>query len=415
VLDNVRADRLSLCGYQRPTSPVFDRLCARRLVNCTCGAQAPGSWTLPTHASYFTGTELPVHGAGMGGTDDDEDLVGTDTSARPLDDRLPTLAETFAERGYQTVAISGNPLVSPPSGLTRGFEVIDHASEFGALAGATLRRSLAARLGEQDAARPLFLFVNIAEAHRPWLEVPADVEWLPSRPYLSFAEKGDGANPERRAYMTGTMDAADAAEMLGHLTDVYDWAVRRADGTLGGVLRVLREGGWIAGERPFRVVIVSDHGEHLGEHRLLGHAGPYLFEEITRVPLAIFSNEPLPELPEQISALATYDLLLDGRLRRRPLRATAFASEIWQRWYGPEIGRDPAAAIWQGTRKTVHQGGRIERYDLAADPGETTPLSPLDGSEVEELEALIAALRSSVAGATPDPEITELLKSLGYL
>jgi hypothetical protein len=53
VLDNVRADHLSLCGYPRPTSPFLESLASE--TTCTCTAQAPGSWTLPSHASYFTG------------------------------------------------------------------------------------------------------------------------------------------------------------------------------------------------------------------------------------------------------------------------------------------------------------------------------------------------------------------------
>jgi arylsulfatase A-like enzyme len=415
VLDNVRADRLSLCGYQRPTSPVLDQLCARGRASCTCGAQAPSSWTLPTHASYFTGVEVPEHGAGQGGEDDKSVILAPGTSARPLDDRLPTLAERFAERGYQTVAVSGNPLISPPSGLTRGFEVVEHATGFGSLAAVQLRNLVRERLRQLDPMKPLFLFVNIAEAHRPWLEIPDGVGWVPPRPHMSFAAKGNGPNSDRRKYVAGTLRPNYEARMLAQLADVYDWAVWRADHTLDRILKLLRNTHWVGGERPFRVVIVSDHGEHLGEHRLLGHAGPYLFEELTRVPLAVFSSERPPDLPEQISALATYDLLLDGRLRRRPVRAAAFASATWQHWYGPEVGGHPAAAVWQGTHKTVHHDGRIVRYDLATDPGETAPEDWSSGPEVEELDALVRSLEAVAAGEPLDPKMTELLKTLGYL
>ena len=415
VLDNVRSDRLAQCGYERPTSPVFKRLCNRGRTRCTCDAQAPSSWTLPTHASYFTGVEVPQHGAGMGGIGDQNVRLGPGTHARPLDDRLPTLAEDFAGRGYQTLALSGNPLISPPSGLTRGFETFYHARNFGALYGAPLRDRLETLLSEQDSTQPLFLFVNIADAHRPWHHIPDGIGWVPPRPHLGFAQKPGQANPERRKFVTGEMDPQLAENMLAHLTDVYDWAVRRADQTLGGVLRVLREGGWVEGERPFRLVITSDHGEHLGEHGLLGHAGPFLFEEITRVPLAVFSNEPVGELPRQIAALAAYDLLRDGQPHRRPVRATAFSSDTWPVWYGPEIGAHPAAALWQGTLKTVHHDGRIVRYDLAADPGETQPTEWTGEAEVEELEALILALESVASGKPHDAAMVEFLKSLGYL
>ena len=62
ILDTVRAQSLSACGYERPTSPTLERLVAEgHHLNCT--AIAPGSWTLPSHASYFTGLEAPEHGA----------------------------------------------------------------------------------------------------------------------------------------------------------------------------------------------------------------------------------------------------------------------------------------------------------------------------------------------------------------
>jgi len=415
VLDNVRADRLAQCGYERPTSPFLDHLCARTRSRCTCAAQAPSNWTLPTHASYFTGVEVPQHGAGKGGQGEGNVQLHPGTHARPLDARLPTLAEHFAQAGYQTVSVSGNPLVSPPSGLTRGFQVEHHAPSFGSLYGANLREKTKAVLAERDASRPLFLFVNVADAHRPWDGIPETVGWLPPRLNLGFPQDPGEPNPLRRDFITGAMDSDDEGQLLAHLDDVYDWAVWRADETLGGILRVLRDGGWIGGTRPFRLVVTSDHGEHLGEHGLLGHAGPYLFEEITRVPLAIFSSERLADFPPEVSAIATYDLLRDGALRRRPVRSTAFASDTWPVWYGPGIGNRPAAAIWQGSEKTVHQDGRLARFDLAADPGETMPIERPTGPASDEAEALIRALESVALGEPLDAETLELLRSLGYL
>ncbi|MDH3523557.1 MAG: sulfatase-like hydrolase/transferase [Acidobacteriota bacterium] len=419
VLDNVRSDRLSLCGYERPTSPFLVQLCGREGSRCTCDAQAPSSWTLPAHASYFTGAEVPQHGAGKGGDDEGNVRLGPGTHARPLDDALPTLAETLGERGYQTVLVSGNPLVSPASGLTRGFTTVRHASFFGEFSGPGLPQALEDALESveppSESAAPLFLFVNIANAHRPWPGVPERVDWLPPRLMLSFPQKAGRPNPQRRSFITGTMDPDEAAELVAHLGDVYDFSVRSADRTLRLVLRTLREGGWIGGERPFRVVVTSDHGEHLGERGLMGHADPYLYEELTRVPLAVYGSAPIPELPRQIAALASYDLLLDGRPRRRPVRALAFASDTWPRWYRPGLGSRPGAAIWNGSEKFVSHDGEILRYDLAEDPGELAPERWTEEETVAELEALLAALEASASGEPPSPEMLELLRSLGYL
>ena len=53
VLDTVAADHLSLYGYNRPTSPTLDELALRGIRFDR--AQATSSWTLPSHASMFTG------------------------------------------------------------------------------------------------------------------------------------------------------------------------------------------------------------------------------------------------------------------------------------------------------------------------------------------------------------------------
>ncbi len=211
------------------------------------------------------------------------------------------------------------------------------------------------------------------------------------------------------------MTPEEKAALLEHLDDVYDFAVRRADNTLRGLLRLLREQGWIEGERGFRVVITSDHGEHLGDHGLMGHAGPYLFEEITRVPLAVWSSDEMRALPSQISAIVSHDLILDGRPRRRPVRAMAFASDTWPLWYGPDVGSQAAAAIWRGSEKVVSHDGRLERFDLAADPAELAPLGDVDADSAAQIEALLRALEAVAVGGEPDAEMLELLRSLGYV
>jgi len=414
VLDNVRADRTSLCGYTRPTTPLLTKFCKRDGAACVCSAEAPGSWTVPSHASYFTGTEVPRHGAGTG-TAGEGVRVTAGTHARPLDEKLPTLAEHFSDLDYQTVSVSGNPLVSPLSGLTRGFDLESHADAFESLRGQRLVARLREVLATQDPERPLFLFLNIADAHRPWSEIPAGLDWLPRRDRLGFPQKAGKPNPERQRYIRGQMPVEAARELLAHLDDVYDWAVRRADDTFGRALKVLDEDGWTSGTRPVRIIVTSDHGEHLGEHQLMGHAGPYLYEEITRVPLAVFDSTRPQNLPDKLSAIAAYDLARDGAYHRRPIRAAAFASDTWPAWYGESVGFSPAAAVWVGKTKMVYQDGTLRRYDLASDPGETHPDSLDAEPQARQLEAMLAALESIVEGEPLDAEMLKALEALGYL
>ena len=101
----MRADRLSLYGYERPTTPNLERLSKRGIRFDHARATAP--WTLASHASMFTG-HLP------------HELV-TEWMT-PLQGNLPMLAEYFGAHGYATAGFVANVLYcSQNSGLARGF------------------------------------------------------------------------------------------------------------------------------------------------------------------------------------------------------------------------------------------------------------------------------------------------------
>ena len=105
VLDTVAADHLGLYGYGRPTSPTLDEL-ARAGIRFDA-ARSASSWTLPSHATMFTGRWPHELSAGW---------------ANPLDRTYPTLAEYLGERGYATAGFVANNLYcATDSGLARGF------------------------------------------------------------------------------------------------------------------------------------------------------------------------------------------------------------------------------------------------------------------------------------------------------
>ena len=62
VLDTVRADHLSVCGYSRPTTPFLASL-LQKGAHISCGGVSPAAWTVPSHASLFTGVDVPTHHA----------------------------------------------------------------------------------------------------------------------------------------------------------------------------------------------------------------------------------------------------------------------------------------------------------------------------------------------------------------
>ncbi|MDX1745907.1 MAG: sulfatase-like hydrolase/transferase, partial [Halobacteriales archaeon] len=112
VLDTVRKDRLSAYGYERPTSPGLESFAdeATRFEE----AVAPAPWTLPVHASLFTGLYPSEHGA---------------SQERPYLEGTTTLAESLSAAGYATACYSSNAWITPYTGLTRGFDDQDNFFE----------------------------------------------------------------------------------------------------------------------------------------------------------------------------------------------------------------------------------------------------------------------------------------------
>lgn len=269
ILDTVRADRLSCYGYVRPTTPALDSLAAEGIRFERCYANS--SWSLPSHASIFTG----MYAAGHRATQETLKLP-----AGP-----PTLAELLGTAGYQTFASSANPVVSVASGLARGFDTFIEAyrREYRNPTGADLGHvnSVAFKrfLESSETTRPFFAFFNYIEAQTPY---------DPPEPFRSRFV--DPSIPERRVvsatklevpdhYMDGPL-TPDEISILGQL---YDAEVSSLDSYVRELLDILRHDGRLGNTL---VVIASDHGENLGEHGHFGHVFS-IHNTLLHVPLIL--------------------------------------------------------------------------------------------------------------------------------
>ena len=65
VIDTLRADAASAYGSAEGTTPAFDALAATGQLYTR--AYAPSPWTVPSHASLFTGSSIDAHGVGLHG------------------------------------------------------------------------------------------------------------------------------------------------------------------------------------------------------------------------------------------------------------------------------------------------------------------------------------------------------------
>ena len=333
VLDTVRADRLDLYGYERATMPALSQFARTRAVTVR-NAYANGGWSLPTHASLFTGLHPPRHGAHAPFQDDPDKPR---TGGYRLADSIPTLAELLGRAGYWTVGVSANfaPL-SDLFGLDRGFQrynaspdatqallarspwripqlAFSPAAPVGAFLdrlppfsssefflGVRYRRAReitdeALEAVETAGQQPFFLFVNYVDAHqalyppREYRDRFPGVRWQLG---LHGLDKG-----VQSAVLRG--DRSLSLEESEHLRALYDGELAYLDDQLGRFLEGLaRHPKW----SEMLVVITSDHGEALGEHGSIGH-GTSLYEEMIRIPLVIKPGHrggPVPQ-GDQIS------------------------------------------------------------------------------------------------------------------
>ncbi len=333
VLDTQRVDRLSCYGYEKPTSPnidAFAEVATRFKV-----AIAPGQWTIPSHASMFTGLYPSQH--------------QMQQSYSVMPPHLKTLAERLQDGGYYTAAFCNNPLVGViNNGLRRGFysflnysgllssrpnqagnhsSFLDKYRQF-------FKRNLARALNKiqdafarsdwllslsftplmvplwqtalsfkgntrkslDDAAKllierdkvepdqPVFTFINLMGTHMPY---------HPPREYIEKFAPNVLKNRDAQTYLRrfnsdvygwlAPLMGALGEQQKDILDSMYDAEVAAQDAQVGRFFEQLQRSGRL--ENTY-VVVCADHGEHLGEKQLIGHSLS-IYNELVQVPLII--------------------------------------------------------------------------------------------------------------------------------
>jgi len=360
VLDTHRAERMSVYGYNKDLTPTLGRLAEESTV--FDWAIAPAPWTIPSHASMFTGLYPTVH--------------QTNQSYATLPEQIPTLAEILAQNGYETVGFCNNPLVGLlENGLKRGFNhfynysgtfpdiaTIGPDASFLKKAHVYLTEQLQkisvpierqfgqsplllklammpffvpvwTRLGKfkgdtdrslhdvRDYLRyhhstkpdtPLFMFINMMETHLPYYPPPAAIDkWVPylkkDREARDFLQR---FNLQTYRWVAPMIEPFTPMEHQV-LSDVYDAEMAYQDRQLHKVFRYLKRSGQLDNTM---VVIISDHGESHGEHDFMGHAFVN-YNEIVRVPFMIHYPEMFPanrRVEHEISARRIFHTILEA-------------------------------------------------------------------------------------------------------
>lgn len=277
VLDTLRADRLSCYGHPLETSPRLDRWAAQSAVRFA-NVVAPAPWTLPSHASLFTGLDALRHGFNFWG------------AAPPS---LEMGAEILHRNGYTTAAFTGGGILRPAFGFAQGFDTFDYWGEPRSADEIEWVFGNARRWLDTNRQRTFFLFVHTYEMHAPHrrrqpyfdeLAHAAGVEPAPfdlallTHPWHDLIAPGDYFVVDRPGAEGWTADLTDAElETVGLM---YDSAVSTVDEEVGRLLDHIRSLG-LSGRT--LVIVTSDHGEALGEDGRAGHL--YLDDYNLMVPL----------------------------------------------------------------------------------------------------------------------------------
>lgn len=438
LVDALRPDHLSCYGYPLATSPHLDALAAQG--GLYRSVFAASNWTLPTHASLFSGLYPSSHG-----------VVSTYSVAG---NEYPTLAEILSKNGYYTIALNNHPWLDKSLGLVRGFDVVlalDIYKKTSLTLARIYRRFIKRESPTDEIVKltrrwvdhchkrkvPSFVFMNLLDLHEPYRR---------QEPYFSDSIKSlpmDRVNlPLVRRFEHPMGSKTEQLELLAgfgeldflYLSRLYDSNLRYVDEKIGQLLRGLEEKNQLS--QTF-LAITSDHGEYLGEMGV-GHGNPRypslapLYDPVLKIPLIFWCPgriEPHAEERNisQVDILPTILSLLDLR------------DQIPEEIQGVDVSsfqepRDILAECWDDAKNSfsrmivfqkvkliANADGQLELYDLESDPEEKLNLSAsrpdLAGHLHEKLEKLAGSFKRfpSRVNEKKKKGLEELLKSLGYL
>jgi arylsulfatase len=441
TVDTLREDHVGDAGrYPEPTMPFVDALLARgtRFTR----AVTPIPRTTQALASLLTG-QYPYR-----------------TGVRVLVDRLHAEAETVAQmaqrRGYRTVAIVSNHLLTRRRGLDRGFDVYDSAGDNRG-ADTTTDAALAS-VREIAPETPLFLWVHYIDPHVPYHPPKAlaenfDPDYSGRYKHHFGASPGAIGNrayprdlPKRFAVFANPLPDA----VNEHIRTLYAADIRFTDDEIARLVRGLEQRfgpDWL-------IIVTADHGESLGEHDFYYDHGDYVYEASIRVPLGIvlpgedreagrIVEAPVslvdvtPTVVELLELLSPDEAAerFEGRslvpyLRGQTLPERPVFAECGRSFFPGMIKgrvrfdvRGRFRAVVEGDWKLIWTPGQAGRgayqlYDVASDPDETRDQSGRHPERVRDLRRMLddwmVAQEQWATGPIPDEE-KDALRALGYI
>jgi arylsulfatase A-like enzyme len=443
VLDTVRADRLSIYSDLETSKnlTVFSR---DALVFENCVATSP--WTIPSHASLFTGFYPTEHGSHGILDPKKKGMFGLPLTS-PLTEEFMTLAEIFRDNCYITGAVVSNSIIlNPYLKLDQGFQISDGARNIGEVYNKypfhpilhlfcyltnvypkyTLFYKAADDITSQSIhllknllPSPIFLFINYLDAHGPY---------NPPRPFSGYFLDTPFPHLQKlKQYLLRLMNRVDEKSRDAYQLSQYDGELAYIDDELGRFFSQLKNMGIY--DSSF-IIITSDHGELFGEHGLYWHRNR-MYEGVVKIPLLIkFPHSKIVGHEKRMITLADlYPTILSICELPIPTVTSGKAfgdasSIIVSELYEYETGEH--RVLYNGKYKYMRYGYKRgpELYDLEEDPLEKENLAEklpevtlaMEGKlkHWEKVHGPNYSLSAEKKEVVPK-ELVEGLKALGYI
>ncbi len=417
VLDTTRADRMSVYDPQLDTTPHLARWA--RDARVYTRMQSVGAWTLPSHASLFTGQFAVTHGA-------EGTPRGVKASARALHAGADTLARRLRTAGWRTVGIAGNrAYLDRRWGLSQGFDAwlcegLTRSRDGIPYVTADRVVDMATQVLAAPRTEPLFLFLNFMDAHAPYIPREGYVNdpSVLEPTTLPYAKRWPEVR--ERLLATGKLDP----DIQRSWTEAYDSELRFLDAELARLFAAMEKHG-IGPED--HVVFLADHGEYLGDHGYQGHSQD-LYERVLHVPLLVRGagvEAGVDDTPVQTTDVPSMVLRAAGLPAFGEPLPVQVSELYWSRkrdldhpLYWQRFDRIRRAYRLGFHKVIVGTDGSFEAYDLSVDPQEltSTPTEAWATALRAQGEALFATLPVAGEATAEDmvEENAEALKALGY-
>ena len=442
ILDTARADSLGVLAEHGSSTPNIDDI--SRQGTTFVNAFAPSPWTVPSHASIFTGHYSHRHNA-------------VHEHFR-LSNSFQTMAEILKSLGYITGGFTCNAWLRPKSGMEQGFdtykEVYKEQTKPKTDQGAAKATEMVVNWLNQlaDDGKPFFLFVNYMEAHMPY-KPPAKILYR-----LDSMKAGPGMRffsnfPIKLAGLYNIGRLKLTPDELTRVQTLYRAEIAYVDEKIGTLISCLRTHGPLDNTI---LIITSDHGENLGEHNLMGHEFS-LFDTVLHIPLIVRFPSALPPgesveapvslvdiLPTILEILGDHARLAELKgvslLRAKNVQANEDRSILAEysrpktlinyhmRRRFPQVDLSHYDVSLKALRKgrfkyVVSDRGEEFLYNVAEDPAELADISASFPEQLSRLRTELTELTQTV-GPIEDredksepftPEQRRQLESLGYL